>query len=479
MSHFKSLLLISSLLCSTYVVEAWAAEPKAVPVPAPLMAENADAASTDTSTAADKADVFLMKALAHAYTHNSELEAQRRAQNTVDERVPQALAGALPSAAIGYEKGRRRSNATGGDWRYLSAETKSLSVSQPIFRGGSVWANTQSARRDVEAGRARLQNIEQQILLSTITSYMDVVQATSVVELSRKNAEVLSKQLEAANQRFNVGEDTRTDVAQSEARLAAAKSQLVTNEGRLASAHAAFERFVGYKLENAVAPKADVKLPTSLEETIKLAEVANPQVVEAIKSKESADSQIDSLKGRLLPTADIRGIMSRQEGLATFANRSLDQDEVLLSVNVPLFQSGAEYSRIRSAKEEYQRRRFVELDTVVAAKQDAISAWERLQATRAALDSDQAAIKAATIALEGVRQEQQYGTRTTLDVLDAERELFDSEVRYVTSQRDEVVAKYTLLASIGQLTAQSLKLDVDIYDPEDHFNDVEYQFIGF
>lgn len=479
-------LLISSAVALTLSYAAVAEEPKKVEIPAALPETQAsqDAAKDVVTGAASVSpevlpndDSVLVKALAYAYTHNPQLEAQRKAQNTVDERVPQALAGAMPTVTVGYDKGRRRADA-GRGWNYLEAETQNLTVNQPIFRGGQTWANTKSARREVEAGRARLHTVEQQVLLNTITAYMDVVQATSVVELSRKNLQVLQKQLEAASQRFNVGEDTRTDVAQSEARVAAARSQLTTNEGRLATAQAAFERFVGYKLDNPVMPKAGLKLPESLEETVKLAEAANPEIIEAQKLKESADHQIDSLVGRLLPSADLRGTMNRQKGLG-FTGTNFDQDEVLLNVSVPLFQSGAEYSRVRSAKEEYQRRRFTEIDTVVSVKQDAISAWERWQAAKASLESDQAAIAAAKIALEGVRQEQQYGTRTTLDVLDAERELFDSEVRYVTSQRDEVVAKYSLLAATGQLTAESLKLDVAIYDPQDHFDDVEYQFIGF
>jgi outer membrane protein len=454
---------------------AFAQEPQNVPLPKNLEETTQQAAPVAPVFAHN--DSVLLKALAFAYEHNPQLEAQRKAQNSVDERVPQALAGALPAASIGYEKGRRRSSQ-GGGWTYLDAEAQTLNVSQPLFRGGQTWANTKSARREVEAGRARLHAVEQEVLLNTATAYMDVVQAKSVVELSRKNLDVLEKQLVATSQRFKVGEDTRTDVAQAEARVAAAKSQLTTNEGRLANAQAAFERFVGYKPEAVVMPTASVTLPTSLEETLKLAEASNPRILEASKLKESSDHQIDANAGRLLPSADIRGAMSRQEGVG-FLNRGFDQDELLLTVSMPLFQNGAEYSRVRAAKEEYQRRRFTEIDAVVTVKQEATSAWESWQAAKASLESDQAAIAAAKIALEGVRQEQQYGTRTTLDVLDAERELFDSEVRYVASQRNEVVAKYSLLAAIGQLTAESLKLDVAVYDPEDHFNDVEYQFIGF
>lgn len=421
----------------------------------------------------------LRKALAAAYLHNPQLESQRKAQNALDERVPQALSGALPTASIGYDKGRRRTDFGNTKWNYGDSKTRNLTVTQPIFRGGSTWANVKSARYDVIAGQARLKQTEQEVLLNTIRSYMDVVQTQSVVELSKKNLDVLGKQFDAANQRFEVGEDTRTDVAQSQARAASAKSDLIESEGRFAAAKAAFRRFVGYDAKDVVMPEVMPELPKSLEETIKLADEANPRLLEAQKLKESADYQINAGVGRLLPSVNLRGSMNRQEGAGVLGTSAFDQDDVMVAVSVPIFQGGAEYSRVREAREQYQQRRFSELDIADQVHQAAVSAWENWQAAKASIVSDQAAIDAAKIALDGVKQEQQYGARTTLDVLDAERELFNAEVKYVTSRRDEVVTAYTLLAAIGKLTAEALDLSVAVYDPNKHFEDVEYQFIGF
>lgn len=435
--------------------------------------------SETSSSAAATVSNALQKALVEAYQNNPELQAQRKAQNAVDESVPQALSGALPTASIGYEDGRRRTKFGGANWSHNDAKTKNLTVTQPLFRGGTTWASTKAARRTVKAGQARLQQVEQEVLLNTIRAYMEVVQTQSVVALSKKNLDVLTKQLDATQQRFDVGEDTRTDVAQSQARLASARSQLTESEGRFAAAKAAFKRYVGYEVVDAVAPEALPELPKMLEEAIATAKENNPRIVEAKFLKESADYQVDANVGTILPSVDLRGTMNRQEGAGTFGNNTFDQDDVMLSVSVPLFRGGAEYSRVREAKENYQQRRFLEIDAADQVRQSVVSAWENWQAAKASLVSDQAVIEAARIALDGVKQEQQFGSRTTLDVLDAERELFNAEVKYVTSNQNEVVSAYTVLAAIGKLTAQGLKLPVEVYDPNKHFEDVEYQFIGF
>lgn len=447
-------------------------------IEAPVKATQAEAAPV--APVGRSMESALQKALVETYQNNPELEAQRRTQNAIDERVPQALSGALPTASIGYDEGRGRV-AQGGNsaWSYTDIKNKNLSVVQPLFRGGSTWASVKAARNDVRAGQERLRQTEQEVLLATITSYMDVVRAQSVVGLSQKNLDVLSKQQEAARQRFNVGEDTRTDVAQSEARVAVARSQLTRSEGQLASALAAFKRTAGYELKDAVMPVFSHALPATLEEAIKEAEENNPRALEAKYAKESADYQINANAGRILPSVNLRGTMSRQEGAGVTGNLDFDQDQLLVAVSVPIFQGGAEYSRVREARETYQRQRFIELDTANRVRQQVVTAWEEWQAIKATLQSDQAAIDAAEIALDGVKQEQQYGARTTLDVLDAERELFDVRVQFVSSQRSEVVAAYTLLVALGRLTAQDLNLPVETYDANKHFEDVEYQFIGF
>jgi outer membrane protein len=484
-NHFNRLFLLSTVLTfSLAASNVWAQGLTKVTLTEEKTAKAAPVAVVRTDAGIAPVDGIetnpLRKALVEAYLHNPELEAQRKGQNVVDERVPQALSGALPTAAISYEDGRRRTRfGSGAKWSFGQATTENLSVTQPLFRGGTTWANVKSARHDVRAGQARLTQVEQEVLLNTVRAYMEVVQTQAVVDLSKKNFDVLGKQFEAANQRFEVGEDTRTDVAQSESRLALAKSQLVESEGRFASAKASFRRFVGYDPDDALMPEKMPELPKSLKAAIELAKANNPRLREVNHRKESADYQINADVGRLLPSVNLRGTVNRQQGAGVFGNSDFDQDELMLNMSVPLFQGGAEYSRVREAREQYQQQRFLELDMSQQVHQQVVSAWENLQATEASMVSNQAAIDAAKIALDGVKQEQQYGARTTLDVLDAERELFDTEVRYITSRQNHVVAVYTLLSSVGNLTAESLDLEAPVYDPNKHFEDVEYQFIGF
>lgn len=432
----------------------------------------------EATTPAPMADP-LRQALEAAYMKNPELESQRKALQVTNERVPQALAGALPSASIGYEKGRQRTRSTGADWNSNDAETRSLNVTQSLFSGGATWASTKAARNEVKAAQARLAQVEQGVLFETLRAYMDVVQAESVLNLSQKNLSVLQKQLEASTQRFEVGEDTRTDVSQSEARTALAESNVSESKSTLAAARATFRKYTGYDPVALVMPDAMPTLPANMEEAITFAEQSNPALLELEYLKNAADYGIDANVGSLFPEVGLRGTMNRQEGVGIFGQTSFDEDQLALTVNFPIFQGGSRYSQIRAAKETYQQRRFQVLDAVNEVRQQAITAWEEVEATRATIQSNRKAIEAARVALDGVRQEQQYGARTTLDVLDAERELFNAEVNLVASQRNHVVAIYNLLAIMGGMTAEKLGLNVTLYDAEEAFEDVEYQFIGF
>lgn len=422
----------------------------------------------------------LRMTMSKAYMNNPGLESQRRSFQATVEQVPQALAGALPQVNAGYQKGRQRTQSSGTNgWTSSNSEAKSLSVTQPLFRGGTTYANVKSARRQVDAAEFRLQQVEEDVLLRAITAYMDVARASAVLDLSKKNRDVLTQQLDAASQRFEVGEDTKTDVAQSEARLAQAQSDFINNRGRLESQKAIYREIVGEPAGNFVLPEVMPETPKSLDELIDKALQNNPKIKETEQLKDSADYLIDANIGTLLPSVDLQGSMSRQEGIGIFGNTDFDQDEVVVAASLPIFQGGQRYSRVRAAKENYQQRRFQMLDMVNEVRRQAISAWEDLLASSSSIESGEQAVKAAEVALDGVRQEQQYGARTTLDVLDAERELFDANVRLVIAKRDRAVAAYSVLAVTGDLTAKNMGLDVTLYDPEDYYGDKEYQFIGF
>jgi TolC family type I secretion outer membrane protein len=422
---------------------------------------------------------LLEKALVAAYQNNPELKAQQRQLQATNERVPQALSNALPQLNAAYEDGRQRNRVGGAQWNYSDTKNRTLTLNQPIFRGGRNWFETAAARNEVKAEQARLAQTEQGVLLNTVTAYMDVLRAEAVLRLSENNVSVLKEQLKASRQRFDVGEDTKTDVAQAKARLALAQARVSEAQSNLANAKATFQRLVGYAPDGLKMPGLPKALPQNLEELMAMAKADNPAVQEQEFRKEAADDTIYAQAGTLLPEVSIQGRMNRAEGVGFLGNSTFDEDNLLLTVNFPIFQGGRRYSAVRQAKETYQQQRFLELDVRNRVEEQSASAWEALQAARATTISNSAAIEAAEIALDGVKQEQQYGARTVLDVLDAEQELFDAQVNYVTSQRNYVVAAYQVLTVAGLLTAQGLALNTESFDAEETLSDVEFQFIGF
>ncbi len=421
----------------------------------------------------------LKSALEKAYNSNPQLKSERRAFQAIVEQVPQALSGALPTVSAGYSRGRERNDFAGTGWNYLNSEAKTLNVTQPLFRGGSTYAETKSARRQVDAGLARLTQAEQATLLQAVSAYMDVVRSNAILELSIKNRDVLIRQSQAATQRFEVGEDTRTDVAQSDSRLALAKSEVINSQGLLATAKAVYEEIIGEMPASLNAPDSLPALPATLEALTDNALKYNPLIIEAENLKDSADYVVDANKGTLLPQIDLQANALRQEGVGFLGTAGFEQDQIVIAATLPLYAGGERYSRVRQAKQNFQQRRYQLTDARLQVRRQAVSAWEDYQTALAIIDSNQTAIDSAEIALEGVRQEQQYGSRTTLDVLDAEREFFNAQVQLVVAQRNKVVAAYNILAVMGNLTAKDLGLDVPIYDAVGYYNDTEYQFIGF
>lgn len=418
-------------------------------------------------------------ALISAYKTNPRIKAQLESVQIADEQVSQAVSGWRPTATANYNRGRQRSDYAHSGWNYSDTTTRGLQVTQPIFNGGETIANTKSAKSNVKAAREDLKNAEQTILLQAIAAYMDVVRDEAVLNLSRSNHEVLEKQLEASKSRFSVGEVTRTDVAQSEARLARASTDVTQAKGALEISRATFERVVGYKPAKLEQPKDFPTLPTSLDDALKTALSNNPAYTASLQREKAAEHEVDSSIAKLLPNVNLSGSMQRQEGAGTRGVDDFDTDDVLVNVSIPLYQSGAEYSRIRQAKINVNQRKSDVDDKYDTTHESVTQAWENLQTQKAAIESNKAAIHAAEVALDGVKQEQLYGSRTVLDVLDAEQELFTARVNLVKAEHDRTVATYSLLSSVGKLTASDLKLKTEINDPVEHYNDVKYKVIGF
>lgn len=422
----------------------------------------------------------LYDALAAAYANNPSLKAERAALRATDEGVPEALSDWRPSVELDASAGHQATfNSQIGADRRQSRQPRSLtfSVNQPLFRGGRTQAATRSAENSVLAGRARLSGVEQNVLLQAVTSYMNVLRDQAVLELNVNNERVLSRQLEATRDRFEVGEITRTDVHQAEARLATATADRIGAEGSLVSSRATYRNVVGMPPESLQPATPPADLPAT-EDAAQDEALANaPDVVAARFDTRALRWEIDEVRGELLPTLSVEGSTNTSLEVANEDTRT-QTHQVILSLSMPLYQSGDVYSRLRAATQSAGQQRLL----VDAALRDVIesvtAAWESLLTARAQITSFQTAIEAASVALEGVQREAEVGSRTVLDVLDAEQELLDARVNLVVAQRDEVVAAYQLKSAMGHLTAQRLGLAVEVYDPAVHYEEVRGKWFG-
>ncbi len=425
----------------------------------------------------------LLEALALAYSNNPTLQAQRARLRSVDEGVPQALSGWRPDVRFTTEVGklRRRTNNTGGfgsgdDSR--SFYSGGFRVTQNVYAGGTTEAEIKQAKHEVSAERARLMTTEQGVLLDGVKAYMDVFREEAVLRLNINNEQVLSRQLQATRDRFNVGEVTRTDVAQAESRLARATAERIQAEGDLEVSRAFFEQIVGAKPTVVPNPGYPAVLPAEIDEAVSLARDGNPAVISAIFDERAARAFMEATKGELLPSVDLVGDASRSRNEGA-PDRTVDDITVTAELTVPLYQQGAVSSRIREAIQLASESQLQVEEARRAAIEDAKSGFEQLLTARASIQSREAEVRAAKIALEGVEQEAAVGSRTVLDVLDAEQELLDAQVSLVLDQRDAIVTSYELLAAVGRLTARELGLPVDLYDQKTHYLKVRDKLWGY
>ena len=424
----------------------------------------------------------LQEALVSAYNGNPTLMAQRAKLRAADEGVPQALANWRPSVKLSGDYGKSQAETNKSSVSQAGTFTSTpkdagVTVTQALYRGGRTTAQTRQAEAEVEATRAQLTSTEQTVLLNVITAYMDVVQFRAVVELSRNNEQVLQRQLDATNDRFRVGEVTRTDVAQAESRLSAAHADRRQAEGNLAASTATYIKVVGHPPDTLFVPGPTEKVPVSVDAARGAAEHNNPDIINAQYSYVAAKEGIDLIAGELLPTVTLTGNAAKNYN---YQGEGPTERVLQATVNltVPIYQQGQEYARLRAQKHTAGQARL----TVDVTRRDIMEAvtkaWEGWQTSQARIASYSDQIRAAEVALEGVTRESQVGSRTVLDVLNAEQELLTAKVNLVQAQHDETLASYQLRSTVGQLTARALDLPVQYYDPVLHYEDVRDQWFG-
>lgn len=422
----------------------------------------------------------LKEALALAYTNSPVLQSARAQLRSVDEGRASALSAWRPTIRLSASSGLKVTNSESNGVENYSKTYPTgatLTIEESLYEGGKKFAALEKAENQIKAQRATLVETEQDLLLSAAQSYLDVVRDIAILELSINNENVLRSQLAATEDRFQVGEETRTDVAQSRSRLAQAISKRVEAEGNLSTSQATYQRIIGQMPQSLNSAVDLPDLPNSLEMAQEEALKSNPLVIRRGFAEKVAENAIEEAEANLLPRVSLRG-----EASTSFSFDDGDSKSQDLSLTgqlvIPIYQTGAEYSNIRSAKQVRQQRRGEWEESRRLVIERGTRAWEQLMSTRARIEALETSVQASEIALEGVRQENQVGSRTTLDVLDAEQELLDTKVSLVSAQRDELVASFQLLQATGRLTAQNLGLDVEIYDPMAHYDDVRGKWIG-
>ena len=421
-------------------------------------------------------------ALVQAYSTNPRLETERARLRATDEQLPQALSNWRPVVISNGFVGAQRteSNPANGTSTTTNQTPRGadLTVSQPVFRGFRTQAETRRANDNIAAGRAVLLATEQDVLFDAVEAYANVLRERAVLDLTINNERVLARQLEATQDRFDVGELTRTDVAQAESRVSRATSDRIGAENDLATSEAQFKNIVGLapgELEIPAPP--DELLPVSLADAIDMAVANNPDVIGAEFRERSARNDIDLVRGELLPQVTLDGLLSVDDD-SSLVDGDRNRASITANLRVPLYQSGSVYSRVREAKQVASQRMLELADQLRETERAATDTWENLQGSRASVVSFLEEVRAQEIALEGVREEQRVGARTILDVLDAEQELLDARVGLVQAQRDALVDSYDVLSAVGRLTAEDLKLPVEIYDFSRNLDAVRNKLFG-
>jgi outer membrane protein len=427
--------------------------------------------------------------LSYAYQNNPQLNAQRANQRGVDENVPQALSGYRPKVSATVSGGAQYTDSTATNtFLGVTTQTRTKATQYPytlgatavqtLYNGNQTANKTRAAESQVLAGREALRVLEEQVLLSAATAYMDVLRDFAVVEVQRNNVRVLEETLHQTNERYDAREVTKTDVAQAQGQLAAARFALQASESQLATSRSTYRRIIGIEA-NSLKPAAPVDrlAPGSLAAAVERGLTENPNVTAAMHGVDVAYLAVKINEGALFPVVTVQANAQKQyapqPGITNQTTAS-----VIGQVTIPIFQGGAEYSLIRQSQDTVAQQRFT-LDQVRdQTRAGVVQAWSQLGAAKIQVEQAQAQITASEEALNGIREEARNGTRTTFDVLTAQQNLINARVSLLTSQHDRVVASYSLVSSVGALSPQALVLNTPVYDPTVHYDQVRDAWVG-
>ncbi len=411
--------------------------------------------------------------LSYTYESNPSIISQRTYLKALDEEIALAISGWRPTiSAQGsvYVADINESNTT----PYSGA----ISANQNIFQGFNTTASIKSAEHKIKSGVYNLSTVEQTVLTQAATAYVDVLRDQAMLELQIKNEEVLTRDLENNRNRFEVGEITKADLSQSVAQLAGAKASKIAAEGNLESSRANYLSIIGKMPEDLEAPQPfDMLMPQSLEEAKEITLSSNPQILSSKYLQRSLNDKIMVEKSALLPSLDLQASATKVWNGGEY---EIDSEELKAGavLTIPIYDAGANRASIRNAKQLSNQAKINIIKTEREIINTLTANWEMLKSSKAQIISIQAQIKASELALDGVKQEFLVGTRTVLDVLNAEQALLDARVALVEALHAETVSSFAVLSNLGRMTPTYLGLNITPYNPMDNYNDTKYKWLS-
>lgn len=486
MKFFQRYLFLSFV--STLTLTASVATAQKAVVEEDIIQEDVETAKlieSETKASQPNTIIFnLKKVLEDVYYSNPVLAAERENLASVDENYAQATSGWRPTLAAdlayGFQEQSLEFNSatTATDsTNQRDPLTSSLILTQPIYRGGRTVAQQKQALSDIKAARAQLLDQQQIIFAELVSAYMDVLQGQAQLSLVQNNETVQTKNLTATRDRFDVGDVTITDVSQAEARLARITADVIESEGNMRNAKTRFQRITGFRPDDLAIPSIILPIPSKRQEAEAIALKQNPNLLRQENVYKAAQHNVRAEKGALLPDLSFEARFVHNEDTGPFV--SVDETTTILArARIPIYQGGLAFSRIRQANRAAASERFMVIDERRRALTEVRQTWEDLITADARTEALSSEIDATSLALDGVRQESLVGTRTVLDVLDAEQEFLNARVNKTRAERNQVVARFNVLRAIGRLTAPHLNLDVPYYQPAEHFAEIQTKWFG-
>jgi outer membrane protein len=426
----------------------------------------------------------LPEAMARAYQFSPQLNADRARQRGADENIPQALAGYRPQLLASLNAGLQAVRNTLPDNTIQSANLKpwtiGLTVTQVLFNGNKTASSVRVAEFQVKSGRETLRNTGQGVLLDAVTAYMNVIANQALVTSQRTNVAVLREILATTKRRLAAGDVTPTDTAQAEARLSRGLADLNAAEVAYDISKATYEQVIGAPAGQLIpASPVDRLSPVTMVASIETAHHEHPAVLGAGYDVDVAQTTIKVAESSLLPTLSVQANVSRsRDSDSTLSTIAQDQASVVGQLNVPVYDGGTAASQTRQAKELTSQTRMVLEQVRNQTRTAVVSAWVSNEGAKIAVNAVEAEVRAAEVALQGIRREASGGQRTTIDVLNAQQDLTNARARLIQAQRDRVIASYTLLSAVGRLDVHTLNLNTPDYLPEAHYHQVRDAWHG-